>query len=50
MRKVGHVGRFPLYWASRKRFKYEGLHIWTGRRHVRLIPLNRFRAWIGHDS
>lgn len=34
------------YWAG-KGFTHRGLWRWTGRRNVRVIPLNRFREWRG---
>ena len=32
--------RFALYWASpHEPFLYPGLHAWTGKRNVRVIPM-----------
>lgn len=49
MKHVATVGRFRLYYATRERFAYPGLHLWIGgsrfgdpgRGHVRVLPLPR---------
>lgn len=38
------LGKIGIYWAG-KNCLNRGLVIWTGRKHIRLIPLNRFRYW-----
>lgn len=41
--------RIALYWAGAQ-FVYRGLVLWTGRRNVRLLALNRFGDWFGDGS
>lgn len=41
MTPVVTIGRFRLFYAERSRFTYPGLHLWTGSRHVRVLPLPR---------
>jgi hypothetical protein len=41
MKRLLTVGRFRLYYAERSRFAYPGVVLWTGRDHVRLLPLPR---------
>jgi hypothetical protein len=35
-----------LYWAGRG-FTHRGLWWWTGKRNVRVLPLNKIRQWNG---
>lgn len=39
MHRVARLGRFKLYYANRHRFVHPGFHLWTGTRHIRLLPL-----------
>lgn len=32
-----------LYYANRRWFTHPGLHLWTGKRHVRILPSPRRR-------
>jgi hypothetical protein len=41
MRQVVRLGKYRLFHAARDHFKYPGLHLWTGRRHVQVWPLAR---------
>lgn len=42
MKPVAKVGKFQLFLARGRQFANEGLHLWTGRRHVQIWPLSRF--------
>lgn len=33
-----------LYFAGNG-FTYRGIHFWTGKRHIRLLALNKFNNW-----
>jgi hypothetical protein len=39
MKHLFTVGRFKFYYANRSRFKYPGIHLWTGIKHIRILPL-----------
>lgn len=39
MTPLGRLGRFRLYYAERRGFAKPGLHLWTGKQHVRILPL-----------
>lgn len=47
MRRLGGIawGRLELtlYWAERRYFTHPGVHLWTGSRHVRILPVPRHR-------
>lgn len=38
--------RGRLYYAG-PGFTHRGVWLWTGKQNVRVIPLNRFREWMG---
>ena len=40
-RKKYGAPRVALFWAERGTFTAPGLHLWTGSRHVRILPLPR---------
>lgn len=42
MQPLGH----GWYWAG-PGFTHRGVWLWTGKRNVRVIPLNRIREWTG---
>ena len=44
MRRVARLGRYKLYWAARSGFVYPGLHLWTGNRHVRVLPVRKTKS------
>lgn len=39
MRRLVTVGRFRLYYADRRTFLEPGFHLWTGKRHIRVLPI-----------
>lgn len=41
MKRLFGVGKFILFWAERKRFTHPGIHLWTGKRHIRLLAVPR---------
>lgn len=41
MKRLFGVGRFVLYYARPGVFLHPGFHLWTGSRHVRVLPLPR---------
>lgn len=44
MRRLCSAGRYSLYWAAPSmRFTKPGVVLWTGKRHVRLLPLPQRR-------
>jgi hypothetical protein len=46
MKPLGRLFGLKWYWASpRERFVYPGIHVWTGERHVRVLPLPKRRRW-----
>lgn len=42
-RKYGQP-RLALYYANRRTFSYPGVHLWTGKRNLRIVPLPRREA------
>lgn len=43
MKPLFKLGRFSFYWAERRWFTRPGVHVWTGKRHVRILPFRRIR-------
>jgi len=41
MRRLCGVGGFTLYFAKPGEFVEPGFHLWTGKRHRRVLPLPR---------
>lgn len=39
------LGKYS-FWYAGKQCLNRGLVVWTGKRHIRLVPLNRFKHWI----
>lgn len=46
MKRLFKVGKYSFSYAG-ERFMYKGLWFWTGKKNVRIIPLNRFDNWTG---
>ena len=44
MKLLFTVGKFRFYWAERGHFLYPGLHVWTGKRHRRLLAVPKPEA------
>lgn len=44
MHRVVGLGRFKLYYANRRTFVSPGFYLWTGKQHVRLLPIPKFGA------
>jgi hypothetical protein len=36
------IVRGRLYFAGSKRFTHPGIHLWTGKRHIRILPLPKW--------
>lgn len=49
MKKLFSLGKISFYWAD-KGFMFRGLWIWTGKKNVRVIPLNRFSEYAGKND
>lgn len=49
MKRLFKVGKYPVYFAG-KNFVYRGIHIWTGKNNVRIIPFNKFSNWTGKEN
>lgn len=43
MHRLARLGRFKLYYANRRVFLSPGFHLWTGERHVRVLPIPKPR-------